>query len=146
MIALLMYLNKTESVEIQLLSVLFVLIICVPFFLMMSKERFRKVAKKNYHDPGNKNIFAELELSFDESGIISKDEFSEGRSKWSAIVKSHTTQNLYILYPSDLAGMVIPKRAFKDDAERQEFEKMLAQYIPQKNLTDGTSHLFGKVR
>jgi hypothetical protein len=129
-IALLIFLNKSETPGIQLVSVLFFLVIIVPLLIIMSKERFRKAARKNYNDPGNKNLFAGLELSFDESGIISKDEFSESQSKWSAFVKRHTTQNLYILYQSDLAGLVIPKRAFKNETERQEFEKMLAQFIP----------------
>ena len=129
-IAALFLFNKTESPEINMISALFFSVIYFPLMIIMAKDRFRRWARKIYSDPNNKKLFSTLKLSLNDAGILGKDEFSEFQYKWAGIIKRHATENLYILFSSDIAGLVIPKRIFKSESEKEAFEKLLAQHIP----------------
>ena len=98
------------------------------------------MARKVYHDLSNKKSFSKRDMSFNDEGIFGKDDFSEFQYKWSGITKRHSTQNLYILFSSDIAGVIIPKRVFKTELEKKSFEKMLAQYLPLQAELPTTSN------
>jgi hypothetical protein len=121
--------NKIKTVESNIAVTLYFSAIYFPLLLIMTKQRFRRSATKVYYDTNNKNLFSQLKVSFSEAGISGKSEFSEFQYQWSGIKKMSSTKNTYILYSSNISGLVIPKRIFKTVEEKESFEKMLAQYL-----------------
>ncbi len=107
----------------------------VCFLFLMVKNNFRDAVKKIYAHPDNANFFCRTELSFDETGITAKNEFAETRYTWPAIVRKSSTSGHYFLYLSQMSALIIPKRIFKSEADKEAFEKMLSQHLPlQTNL------------
>jgi len=129
-IAFLLYTLK-NSYKSDILITFFILgALYVCFLFLMVKNNFREAVKKIYTNPYNSNFFCKTELSFDETGITMKNEFSETRYTWHAIVKKSSTHKHYFLYLSQMTALIIPKRIFKSEAEKESFEKILAQYLP----------------
>ncbi|WP_315814442.1 YcxB family protein [Paraflavitalea speifideaquila] len=61
--------------------------------------------------------------------MIDKDEASESKYTWEAIVRKAETPFCYYLYTNSHHAIVIPKRAARNTAEKQELERMLNQYL-----------------
>jgi YcxB-like protein len=64
-------------------------------------------------------------------GLYSTGEMGQGTLKWSAFIRFQETRNQFMLYMSQSAFYVIPKRAFSGP-EMEEFRSLLTQYIPRK--------------
>ena len=129
-IAILIYTIERKTPSSVISSVLIFFLIYIVLLRIMIKDNFRRSARKIYNDPKNASLFSKAEMSFDKMGISAKDENSQVHYNWSAVIKKETTQNLYLLYLSEITAVIIPKRIFKLQSEKESFEKMLAEHLP----------------
>jgi len=97
--------------------------------LVSGKATVRRQAEKVISDPANSAFFKEVSYEFSETGITRKDEFTESKYQWPAIVRKEETKEFYFLMTSSTNGMILPRRVFKTTDEKMLFEKMLSKYI-----------------
>ena len=90
------------------------------------RRHFYKYGQKVYNDSDKEKS----EMTIGESGITAKSKDTDAQYKWSAFTKKYETDAAYYLYMSSNIGLIIPKRVFNSNAEKESFEKMLSQYLP----------------
>jgi hypothetical protein len=90
------------------------------------KRHFYNQGTKVYND--SDRDYGEVIIG--ESGIHGKSKDSEVHYKWSAFTKKYETASAYYLLMTAGMGVILPKRVFKSDSEKEAFEKILAQYLP----------------
>src|SRR5688572_3171822 len=90
------------------------------------KRHFYKYGQKVYNDSDKENS----EMIIGESGIMAKSRDSDAHYKWTAFTKKYETDSAYYLIMSSNIGLVIPKRVFVSNSEKEAFEKALAQHLP----------------
>ena len=90
------------------------------------KSHFHNYGRKVYNDSDKENS----EMIIAESGVSAKSKDAEAHYKWSAFIKKYETDSAYYLYMATNIGLIIPKRVFRSVAEKESFEKMLAEYLP----------------
>jgi hypothetical protein len=90
------------------------------------KNHFYRQGTKIYND-SDKDYG---EVTIGESGIFGKSKDSDVHYKWSAFTKKYEVASAYYLLISSGMGIIIPKRVFTSPSQKEEFEKMLAQYLP----------------
>lgn len=81
-------------------------------------------------EPENQHILNTSEITLNDQGIIDKDNASESRYTWEAIVKKVETQHCYYLYTSSYHAILIPMRALSTAEERSELKRLLDQHLP----------------
>jgi hypothetical protein len=64
-------------------------------------------------------------------GLYSTGEMGQGTLKWSAFIRFQETRNLFMLYMSQSAFQVIPKRAFAGP-ELEKFRDLLKRRLPRR--------------
>ncbi len=69
----------------------------------------------------------EKRVEISETGVISKTEMGRSEMKWSAIENIRQTKKYILIYISDRAAMLIPKRYFDNQAQAEEFYSYLNQ-------------------
>jgi len=103
-------------------------------FMLYLKWRVRRQIErwvdKLVEESGESRIFSRNELTVTERGIHDKTDDSETTYQWSAILKRVEAYNCYYLYTNSRFALVVPKRVFSSTQERQEFDKLLLQYLP----------------
>lgn len=97
--------------------------------LFNARMNVKKQAQKIADNEGNQSFFLETHLDINEAAITSKDENKESKTYWKAFIKKQETPEYYFLFTSAIQGMIIPKRIFKTADERQQFDKLLTQYL-----------------
>ena len=90
------------------------------------KRHFYKYGQKVYNESDKENS----EMTVGESGITAKGRDADAKYKWSAFTKKYETDTAYYLYMSSNIGLIIPKRVFNSNKQREAFEKILAEYLP----------------
>lgn len=78
----------------------------------------------------NQHILQTSEITLNEQGIIDKDNASESRYNWEAIVKKVETKDCYYLYTSSYHAILIPMRALSTPEEAKELKRLLDQHLP----------------
>ena len=78
-------------------------------------------------------ILGERTMTFDTDKVQVKALTAETTYQWNALKKWDQTTNLYLLYISSNAAIIVPKRAFATALEEQAFETLLNTKI--QNLT-----------
>lgn len=102
-------------------------LLLIPFFIKRSvKRKVRIILSKKE----NQHVLENAEIILSEDGIIDRDAYSESRYNWDAIVHHADTPDSLYLYTNSYHAIVIPKRAFRDKAERKETEMLLNSYLP----------------
>ena len=99
----------------------------VPVLVKRSiKSRVNSMLK----EPENLHILQTSEITLNEEGIIDKDNASESRYNWEAIVKKVETKDSYYLYTSSYHAILIPMRALSTPEEQKELKRLLDQHLP----------------
>lgn len=129
-IAIILYGFQRDNLINFISTLLVYFIIYSVLIYILIKDGYRRATRKIYNDPKNASLFGLVEVSINETGISAKTEVSDGHHNWSAIIRSSSTKNLYILYLSEITALIIPKRVLKTLSEKESFEKMLSQYLP----------------
>jgi hypothetical protein len=98
----------------------------VPAFIRLSmKRRVREILSQ----PANHHILEPAEVILMETGVIDRDELSESRYDWEAIVRKADTSTAIYLYTNSYHAIVIPKRILSGPAEKKELEQLLNRHL-----------------
>lgn len=107
-------------------------VIAITYFLLVPwliRKSIGRRVKDILRQPENQHVLGEAEVILMDTGIIDKDEASESKYSWEAIVRKAETPFCYYLYTNSHHAIVIPKRALRDVAEKQELERLLNQHL-----------------
>ena len=114
---------------------LFILII-VGFILLTTllsllgvRTNTMKQAEKVADNPANQSFFKPTELTVSDTGITIKTDLTETRYQWKAFIKKQESKQYYFLFTSGIQGIIIPRRIFRNEDERIQFEKILQQQL-----------------
>lgn len=108
-------------------------IIALVYFLLVPwliKKSIGRRVKDILRQPENQHVLGEAEIILMDNGIIDKDEASESKYNWDAIVRKAETPFCYYLYTNSHHAIVIPKRAIRNAEEKKELERLLNQHLP----------------
>jgi YcxB-like protein len=98
----------------------------IPAFIRLSiKRRVREILSQ----PANQHILEPAEVVLMDTGIIDRDELSESRYDWEAIVRKAETSTAIYLYTNSYHAIVIPKRILGGPAEKRELEQLLNRHL-----------------
>ncbi|MDB5200887.1 MAG: YcxB family protein [Ferruginibacter sp.] len=97
------------------------------FFNVRSK--YQRIALEIAEDPANASIFLSNLLTIDNSGIVLKNEQSAHHFSWQAFIRKEETKDHYFLFVSAIQALIVPKRIFTTDVERQQFASLLSKNI-----------------
>jgi hypothetical protein len=121
--------NKEFLLKFSILFTLFI----IPLIAGINNRVGVSVEKKAIKSlllPENKNVLGEIYLEFDSEKIYTKVDVSETNSTWNAITKITISDDDYYLYVSLELFILIPKRVFKTNEERNTFENLLRSKMP----------------
>lgn len=119
----------TQTLIFSISTLLIIVLVGVGFHFYNNyrvKRHYYNYGKKVYQQSQGENS----EMIIGETGITVKDEATDASYKWSAFIRKYERNDVYYLYMSSNLALIIPKRVFSSLAERESFEKMLAQYLP----------------
>ena len=122
--------NHTSQIliDFSIFSIIgLVYFLLIPYLIRRSIRRRVKgmlAAKENEH------ILQESQVILDDTGIYDKDNVSESRYEWEAIVRKSETETTFYLYTNSYHAIVIPKRALKSAAELASLRKLLDTNLP----------------
>ena len=103
-----------------------VYMLLVPAFIRLSiKRRVREILSQ----PPNRHILEPAEVILTDTGIIDRDEVSESRYDWEAIIKKAETSTAIYLYTNSYHAIVIPKRIVAGTTEKRELEQLLNRHL-----------------
>ena len=74
-------------------------------------------------------ILGERTLTVDTEQVQSTTPTASTTYQWSAIKRWEQTTNLYLLYITSNAALILPKRVFKSEIEQEKFESLLKTKI-----------------
>lgn len=122
--------RRSEQIFIDLIIfgvIATVYFLMVPYLIKRSiLRRVRNILSK----PENQHVLEEAEVVLTDTGIIDKDNASESKYTWEAIVKKAETPACYYLYTNSYHAIVIPRRIIATPQEKQELERLFNQYLP----------------
>ncbi|HLW51205.1 MAG TPA: YcxB family protein [Candidatus Angelobacter sp.] len=79
----------------------------------------------------NRRIFGPRKVTFDEVGVISDGPQGHVETPWKSYVKFRESKRLFLLYLSQDVKGIVPKHAFKDDAQLDAFRSLVAARLPR---------------
>ncbi len=107
-------------------------VIAIVYFLLVPwliKRSIGRRVKDILRQPENQHVLSEAEVILTDTGIIDKDEASESKYNWDAIVRKAETPFCYYLYTNSHHAIVIPRRAVRNAEEKKELERLLNQHL-----------------
>ena len=116
--------------QLTILIGLIVSVIFIFFLHFRMRERFDKQGLEMIRSSKPDSILSEMEMNISETGISGKTNVAEVKYTWDAFQKKVIANECFYLYLNSRQALIIPFRVFKTTAERESFEKMLAQYLP----------------
>lgn len=108
-------------------------VIALTYFLLVPwliKRSIQKRVKDILNHPENGHVLGANEVILTDTGIVDKDDSSESRYNWEAIVRKAETPSCYYLYTNSQHAIVIPKRALADATDKKEMERLLNTHLP----------------
>lgn len=122
-----LYIFTNHSHRIAIDLTIFAIIGAIYFLLvpLLIKHSIGRRTKLIIAEPENQHVFDESEIVLSDAGIIDRDNVSESRYDWEAIVKKADTPNSYYLYTNSYHAIVIPKRVVKTSQEQEELKRLL---------------------
>jgi hypothetical protein len=127
-----LYIVSNHSQQMGIDFVIFGAIALAYFLLVpwLIKRSIHKRVKDILRQPDNEHVLGANEVILSDTGIVDKDDASESRYTWEAIVRKAETTHCYYLYTNSHHAIVIPKRALRDAAEKKEMERLLNTHLP----------------
>ena len=107
-------------------------IIALVYFIMVPwliRKSIGRRIRDMLRQPENQHVLSESEVSIADAGITDKDEASESKYSWDAIVRKGETPLCYYLYTNSYHAIVIPKRAVRNDADKKELERLFDTHL-----------------
>jgi hypothetical protein len=103
------------------------LLFIMPIFRMA--ELYKKQVERTLKNPLNANFFRATQVIFSDTGIFTKNEFTETTYQWKGIVKKEENKEYYFLYINSEHAILIPKRALTIASDKPALEKLFAEHI-----------------
>lgn len=106
--------------------------IAITYFLLVPwliRKSIGRRVKDILRQPENEHVLGEAEVILTDTGIVDKDEASESKYSWDAIVRKAETPFCYYLYTNSHHAIVIPKRAVRNAEDKKELERLLNQHL-----------------
>jgi hypothetical protein len=127
-----LYIFSRRSEQIFIDFIIFGFIATIYFLLVpyLIKRSIHRRVKSILTQSENQHILEEAEVVLMDTGIVDKDDASESKYAWEAIVKKAETATSYYLYTNSYHAIVIPKRVIVSTQEKQELERLFNQYLP----------------
>ncbi len=127
--ALYIFTNHSHRVYVDL--VIFGVIATVYFLLVpfLIKRSIRQRVRNTLAQPENRHVLEQSEVVLMDTGIIDKDNASESKYNWEAIVRKAETPGYYYLYTNSYHAIVIPKRVLRDSQERKELQRLFNEHL-----------------
>jgi hypothetical protein len=85
-------------------------------------------AEKLYKEGKNVGLFESRTITLDADGVRHESPASNSFTRWSSIEKVAVTADYLFIYYSALTALVIPRRAFADDAHWQDYVRLAQDY------------------
>jgi hypothetical protein len=86
-------------------------------------NRVKKIFKQQ------KTLQVPATVEVHETGFESENSYGSSRGEWSDFVGYKENKDYFIIYQSDVMYNIIPKRAFNDSEELEEFRKILTNEV-----------------
>jgi hypothetical protein len=127
-----LYIFSRRSEQIFIDFIIFGVIAAVYFLMVpwLIKQSILRKVRSILSQPENQHILEEAEVVLNDAGIVDKDNASESKYSWEAIVRKAETPSSYYLYTNSYHAIVIPKRVLMDTREKQELERLFNQFLP----------------
>lgn len=112
-------------------SILIILLMFGTSFLSLlgSKNAIDKQLAEFTENEDNANIFVETFLTATETDIRIKSNFQESTLKWKAIINKAEINTHYFLFTNAVQALIIPKRAFINNDQKNAFDKILSRTL-----------------
>lgn len=102
-------------------------LLLIPFFIRWSvRRRVDDILSKKE----NQHVLNEAQIVLDDKGITDRDDLSESRYDWDAIVNFAETADSFYLYTNSYYAIVIPKRAISSAEEMEETRRLFNRHLP----------------
>lgn len=98
-------------------------------------------ARKIYSEAPNKGVFGDHIIALDAEGVIEISDTGETRTAWSGVDRIEANGEYIFLYTGSLTAHIIPRRAFLNEVEAEEFIQLARQYHSESPRL--TSHSSG---
>jgi hypothetical protein len=122
--------ERKISLTAILVASVFVLLLGFIALPAWVRRFYRKYVEKFSANPTNSNFFSKTELIIDEKGIQARDDVSTTMHLWRAFSKKVEMEDYFYLYLNSQSGLVIPKRIFQTQTEKENFNKILLAHFP----------------
>jgi hypothetical protein len=111
--------------------IVYVVFVSIAILLVPSlvKMNIRKQVNRLLKSPANRNLLGPSEVMISDAGIVLKDDTSENRYEWKAIIRKQETGDCYYLHINAMLVITIPKRVFSSETEKKEFDLYLSRNI-----------------
>ena len=90
--------------------------------------RANKNTRKMYELDKNKALYQETTLTISQEYIETISSLAEGRMKWSLVEKIAIEEDYIFIFVSENGAIIIPNRAFQNQAQRREFIELINRY------------------
>ena len=111
-----------DSTYLWHIAILFSALSACAWFVILPFLRRRR-AEAAYRE--HKAVRDSVIMGFDDEGVEASAESGSFRLKWEDFVKYQENKNMFLLYESRAFMRMVPKRAFEDDAELDDFRQHL---------------------
>lgn len=126
-----LYIFTNHSSQI-IIDITIFAVIAITYFLLVPfliKRAIRRRVLSILEQPENAHVLEEAEVILSDTGIVDKDNESESKYSWEAIVRKSETGSSYYLYTNSHHAIVIPKRVLGNPKDKQELERLFNQHL-----------------
>jgi len=107
-------------------------VIAIVYFLLVPvliKRSIRRRIRDILAQPENSHVLEASEIVLMDTGIIDKDNASESRYSWEAIVRKAETPTSWYLYTNSWHAIVIPKRVVTNPQDKEELQRLFDEHL-----------------
>jgi YcxB-like protein len=126
----LLYIPTRELTTFSIITIAAGVAVLSLFIRFRLRASFDRNARKMIRDSGPDKILTRTELTLSENGIAGKTKIAEVKYSWEAFKKKVVINDCCYLYVNTRQAVVIPLRAFSVPEQKDQFDKLLAEYLP----------------
>ena len=133
----LIVISRKEPINFPMLAGL-AIIVGLSFSYFNIENTYKNHIRKLISPQHNSAFYVMRQMIINETGITDKDENSETKYAWSAIIKKVENEEYFYLYLSSLHSIIIPQRVL-DQKQREELRLLLSRHL---TLTAEIDHMY----
>jgi len=107
-----------------------------PIYLLLffrHSRAHRRVVERMLEEGKNKGMFGLQQVSLSSAGISTTSEARRSSSTWEVVERIESTEDSAYFYVSSVEAIIVPRRAFGDDADFEEFVEAGRRYHSRTN-------------